>query len=118
MAWAVRLLRQCATLVALTGEAWVLREVFPLAATRCCALPCTSQKPLQGVWGARGLRAPGLRAQAGSGRGPGPLRWAWAEGGGAVARLELTKKGLCDLESKCARELARRDSCCTSPPRP
>ena len=29
-----------------------------LAATRCCALPCTSQKPLQGVWGARGLRAP------------------------------------------------------------
>ena len=25
----VRLLRQCATLVALTGEAWVLREVFP-----------------------------------------------------------------------------------------
>ena len=45
-------------------------------------------------------------------------RWAWAEGGGAVARLELTKKGLCDLESKCARELARRDSCCTSPPRP
>ena len=54
-----------------------------------------------------GLSAPGLRAQAGSGRGPGPLRWAWAEGGGAVARLELTKKGLCDLESKCARELGR-----------
>ena len=54
-------------------------------------LPCTPQKPLQGVWGARGLRAPGLRAQAGSGRGPGPLRWAWAEGGGAVARPELTK---------------------------
>ena len=26
----VRLLRQCATLVALTGEAWVIREVFPL----------------------------------------------------------------------------------------
>ena len=65
-----------------------------LAATRCCALPCTPQKPLQEVLGARGLRAPGLRAQAGSGRGPGPLRWAWAEGGGAVARLELTKKGL------------------------
>ena len=51
---------------------------------------------------------------------------AWAEKGGAegrlnrrlaVARSELTK-GLYDLEPKCARELARRDICCTAPPRP
>ena len=38
-----------------------------LAATRCCALPCTPQKPLQEVWGgARALRPAleGLRAQA------------------------------------------------------
>ena len=40
----------------------------------------------------------GIRAQ----------RWAGARGEGAVARLELTK-GLCDLEPKCARELARHD---------
>ena len=35
----------------------------------------------------------------------------------SVAAFELTK-GLFEFESKCASELARRDICCTPPPRP